>query len=162
GMCVNLAVLSNRRRDFRTAKGCLEEAELHHQAALKANPRHPVYRQFYRNNLDELVHANAGLLDQPAAVRAAERIRDFGWDPPGNAYDACCCLMRCIPVVQKDDQLDAGKRQAAVRFYGDQAMAMLRQAVAKGYKDAAHMSKDQDLDALRQRKDFKDLLAELE
>ena len=39
---------------------------------------------------------------------------------------------------------------------------MLRQAVAKGYKDAAHMKKDADLDALRERDDFKKLVAEME
>ena len=41
-------------------------------------------------------------------------------------------------------------------------MALLKQAVAKGYKDAAHMKKDKDLDPLREREDFKQLLAELE
>jgi hypothetical protein len=38
----------------------------------------------------------------------------------------------------------------------------LRQAFFKGYKDAAHMKQDRDLDALRGRDDFKKLLAELE
>ena len=41
-------------------------------------------------------------------------------------------------------------------------MAWLKQAVAAGYKDAAHMNQDQDLDAVRDREDFKTLLAELE
>jgi len=34
--------------------------------------------------------------------------------------------------------------------------------VQAGYKDAAHMKKDTDLDALRERDDFKKLFAELE
>jgi hypothetical protein len=38
----------------------------------------------------------------------------------------------------------------------------LRQAVAKGYKDAAHLKKDPDLDPLRGRGDFQKLLAEVE
>ncbi len=37
-----------------------------------------------------------------------------------------------------------------------------RQAVAAGYKDAAHIKQDKDLGALRERDDFKALLAELE
>ena len=41
-------------------------------------------------------------------------------------------------------------------------MAMLRAAVATGYKDAEHMKKDKDLDPLRQREDFKKQLAELQ
>ena len=47
-------------------------------------------------------------------------------------------------------------------FYGDAAVAMLRAAVAKGYKDAAHLKQDKDLDALREREDFKTLLGGLE
>ena len=61
--------------------------------------------------------------------------------------------------MEKDEP--EAQARAAVQFYGDQAMAMLRTAVAKGFKDAAHMKKDKDLDALREREDFKKLLAEL-
>jgi tetratricopeptide (TPR) repeat protein len=53
----------------------------------------------------------------------------------------------------------AGGKQADAE--AEQAMAWLRKAVAAGYKDAAHMEKDKDLDALRNREDFKKLLAEL-
>jgi hypothetical protein len=42
------------------------------------------------------------------------------------------------------------------------AVELLRKAVAKGYKDAAHMKKNPAFDALRQRDDFKKLLADLE
>jgi hypothetical protein len=44
----------------------------------------------------------------------------------------------------------------------EEAMALLKEAVAKGYKNAAHMKQDKDLDALRDRADFQKLLAELE
>ena len=54
------------------------------------------------------------------------------------------------------------KRQAEMQFYADQAMAMLRDAVAKGYKDAAHLKTDKDLDPIREREDFKKVVAELE
>jgi hypothetical protein len=40
-------------------------------------------------------------------------------------------------------------------------MAWLRKAVAAGFKDAGQMAKDSDLDALREREDFKKLMAEL-
>jgi hypothetical protein len=45
--------------------------------------------------------------------------------------------------------------------YADRAMEMLQRAVQAGYKDTAHMAKDNDLDALRQREDFKKLLESL-
>ncbi len=44
----------------------------------------------------------------------------------------------------------------------DRAMQWLQKAVQAGYKDAAHMKKDTDLDPLREREDFKKLVAELE
>jgi hypothetical protein len=40
------------------------------------------------------------------------------------------------------------QRQAAVQFYGDEAMKLLRDAVAKGFKDAARMKKDSTFDVI--------------
>jgi tetratricopeptide (TPR) repeat protein len=45
--------------------------------------------------------------------------------------------------------------------YADQAMELLRRAVKAGYRDAAHVKQDSDLESLRGRNDFKQLLAEL-
>jgi hypothetical protein len=45
--------------------------------------------------------------------------------------------------------------------YADRAMELLRRAVKAGYNDAAHLAKNNDLDALRQRDDFKKLLLSL-
>jgi hypothetical protein len=64
--------------------------------------------------------------------------------------------------VEKSEALDAAKREAAMQFYADQAMTMLQTAVAKGYKDVALMKRDEDLDPLRDREDFKKLLKELQ
>jgi hypothetical protein len=59
-------------------------------AARKANPRHPLYRQFYRKHLGMLTAAHAGLLEPDDTVRTAETYRDLGWDAPADAYDAAC------------------------------------------------------------------------
>jgi serine/threonine protein kinase/tetratricopeptide (TPR) repeat protein len=48
------------------------------------------------------------------------------------------------------------------RKQADLAMDRLKRAVAAGYRDVDHMKKDTDLDALRNRDDFKKLLTELE
>jgi serine/threonine protein kinase/tetratricopeptide (TPR) repeat protein len=162
GTLVNLAMLCNRRREFAAAAAHLEEASPYHEAALNANPRHPGYRQFYRNNLWVLAQARAGLLDQTGAVHAAEKIRDLGWDAGGNAYEAGCALARCIPIVKSDTTLDVAMRGAAMQFYGDHAMAMLRDALAKGFKDAARMKKNPDLRPLYEREDYKTFVAEME
>jgi hypothetical protein len=162
GSLVNLARLLRDRRNFPAARQALEEALPHHQAALKANPRHPAYREFYRNNLFGLVPTLAGLRDQAGAVQAAERLRDLGWNQATEAYYAACAMALCIPVVNQDESLSPEQRQQQASFYADQAMALLRQAVTQGYVDAGHMKKDTNLEPLRQRADFQKLLAELE
>jgi serine/threonine-protein kinase len=159
---VNRADLANRRRDFGAARRDLAEALPHHQEALRASATNPTYRQFYRAYLGTLIASYAGSQDQAAAVQAAEKLRDLGWDPAGDAYEAACALAQCIPLVEKDPQADAGRRHQQAQFYGDQALALLRTAVARGYKDAALMKKDTDLDPLRGLDDFKKLLAEVE
>jgi serine/threonine protein kinase len=48
------------------------------------------------------------------------------------------------------------------REYAERAMELLQKAVRAGYKDHAHMARDGDLDSIRGRDDFKELLAELQ
>ena len=158
----NMAYFDCYRGRFADAVTNVELAMPHHQMALKVNPGHPTYRQFYRNTLDTLVQAKAGVLDQDGAVRAGTEMRDLGWDAPNDAYLAARALARCIPIVRKADQLDAPMRQAAIQFYGDQAMAMLQDAVAKGWKKADKIKNDTAVDSIRQREDFKQLVEELE
>jgi tetratricopeptide (TPR) repeat protein len=160
--CVNLALLHEQQGNWAAAKGLLLEGRPHHLAALKANPRHPEYRRFYRNHLSALTQLHAGLLERDDAVRTAETCRDLGWDAPVDAYDAACGLSLCLPIVAKHAKLDDQRRQEAARFYGDAAMQLLREAVGKGYENVAHMKQDTDLDPLRPREDFKKLIGGLE
>src|SRR5262249_7888789 len=154
--------IHEQQGDRAAAKRLLLEGRPHHLAALKANPRHPAYRQSYRFHLAMLTASHAGLLEQEDAVRTAETCRGLGWDAPADAYNAACYLSRCVPVVAKHDKLDATRRKEAAQFYGDTAMKLLRDAVSKGYEDVALMKKDPDLDPLRRRADFRTLVAELE
>jgi tetratricopeptide (TPR) repeat protein/tRNA A-37 threonylcarbamoyl transferase component Bud32 len=160
--CVNLAILHLRQGNSAAAKRLLLEGRPHHLAVLKANPRDPTYRRFYRNHLSVLTEVHAGLLEQQDAVRTAETRRDVGWNAPADAYDAARFLGRCVLIVVKHDKLDDKQRQEAAQFYGDAAMKLLRDAVSKGFKGVAHMKKNTDLDPLRQREDFQKLVAHLE
>ena len=160
--CVTMAAVQAQKGNFVAAKCLLLEGRPHHLAALKANPRHPSYRQFYRHHLGMLTGVHAGLLEREDAVRAAETRRDMGWNAPADAYDAACFLSQCIPIVARQERLDDKQRNEAAQFYGDAAMRLLRDAVNKGYKDVAHMKKDADLNQLRRRQDFQKLIARLE
>jgi tetratricopeptide (TPR) repeat protein len=162
GSLVNLARLVGDRQDFVGARRLLEEALPYHRAALKANPRHPAYRDFYRNNAEMLADILLHLGAHADAAAAADQLAERAVDPPNDLYNAACFLARCVPLAEKDGQLPATRQKELARDYADRALAVLRQAVEKGYKDVANMEKDPDLNPLRQRDDFRRLLAGLE
>jgi non-specific serine/threonine protein kinase/serine/threonine-protein kinase len=55
----------------------------------------------------------------------------------------------------------SAKDQARQDEYARRAMDLLRQAVQAGYQDVAHLQQDTDLDPLRPRDDFQELLTKL-
>jgi tetratricopeptide (TPR) repeat protein len=82
--------------------------------------------------------------DPQAAAAGAPKWLADGW------YNSACVYA-----------VASGKVAGKEREYADRAVSLLRRAVQAGYRDAAHMRKDPDLDALRGREDFKKLLAGL-
>jgi tetratricopeptide (TPR) repeat protein len=110
-----------------------------------------VERPRFRMN-SALSRVRAGQVDP--ALKEAEQLAKIGHRFV--LYDAACVFA-----------LAANCRQEPGRVLSDEdcarrAMALLQQAVAKGYRDVEHMKKDEDLEALRKREDFKKLLADLE
>lgn len=69
-------------------------------------------------------------------------------------YDAACVYALSGAAAQ-DDPTHA-------ESCANRAIALLRQAIAKGWKNAEHLKTDRDLDSLRRRDDFQKLVAELE
>ena len=55
-----------------------------------------------------------------------------------------------------------GELKLNARFYGNEAMKMLRDAVAKGFNNAQQMKEDACLAPLREWEDFQKLLTELQ
>ncbi|HLJ93835.1 MAG TPA: serine/threonine-protein kinase [Gemmataceae bacterium] len=96
----------------------------------------------------------------PAGCRqTAEMWEKLNRADADSLYNAACWRAVTAAVLRAADPSPAGAKQADAE--AEQAMAWLKQAVAAGYKKAAHMEKDKDLDALRDREDFKKLLLEL-
>jgi serine/threonine protein kinase/tetratricopeptide (TPR) repeat protein len=104
--------------------------------------------------------ANAYLyLGQPAAALKLQeetlvlRKAKLGPDHPDtlmSMYNIACIYARMISkAADRDKQTDV-------------AMDSLKNAIAAGFKDLALLKKDTDIDALRDREDFKKLVADLE
>jgi hypothetical protein len=75
-----------------------------------------------------------------------------------------CCYAHCVAGVavgKKAEGLTAQDR-ATLESHAARAVAVLREAIQKGFVNVAHIKKNNYLDPLRSRADFQKLLAELE
>jgi tetratricopeptide (TPR) repeat protein len=162
GRLVKLANLNQQRRQFAAAVQLLEQARPHHQAALAADPKNATHRQLHRNSLRVMAECLLGLADHARLATTAEELGGLGYDPATDTYNAACYLCRCVALADKDPQLPETRRKELAQNYADRALALLRQAIVRGYEDPAHMKKVPDLQPLRARDDFKKLLADLE
>ncbi len=100
-------------------------------------------------------HAEAALLARQAAALWENR-NDADKD---SLYNAACCRAFAATAVRAADPSAEGTKQASDD--ADRAMALLQKAVAAGWCNVAHMEADRDLDAIRDRADFKELLGRL-
>jgi tetratricopeptide (TPR) repeat protein len=135
--------------------------------------------------LDRALEIQGGLVRQEPGVKDYARLlaRQHFWQgkaqrTKGNrgealaAYREARAVLEKVPPEEAGDFLDLATVRAAEGTLAagpaDQekqaglAVAALRQAVARGYKDLKRLTADEDLAPLRPRRDFKDLLADLE
>jgi hypothetical protein len=78
----------------------------------------------------------------------------------GGLYDAACIRAVTAATIRAADETGLAAKEADAE--ADRAMAWLKQAVAAGWNDVAHMKQDTDLDSLRERDDFKSVMRDLE
>jgi tetratricopeptide (TPR) repeat protein len=158
----NLAQALMRRGDFPESRRLLEQAVRHQSNALKSNPQHAVYRQYLYNHYWNLAEVLLRQGEHGAAAGAAAESAGVFPDRGGSLYDAACYLARCVPLAEKDARLPEEKRRELAGQYAERSGKLLREAVRNGFKDIEHLKKDTDLDPLRSRPGFPDLLKELE
>jgi serine/threonine-protein kinase len=97
--------------------------------------------------------ANTVRAGDPAAAAEVEAVLSAAPALPERLYDAVCVLALASATVKDDATL--ADRHAA------RAVVLLRQAFAKGYTNVTHMLQDADLDSLRLRPDYIELLWDL-
>jgi tetratricopeptide (TPR) repeat protein len=162
GTYVNRASLARNRKDYEQARKWLEEAQPFHLSALTSKPDHPGYRQYYLNNQTLLVLVNAEAGDPAAAIAAADQIPKLGWLPAANAYHAAMLMVACADMAGQNSKLNEADRKIQSQQYADQAMALLKLAVANGFSDATRLKSDPALKSIRAREDFGALLKQLQ
>ncbi len=81
---------------------------------------------------------------------------------PFDLYDLACLYSVLSGLGPLDKTVPADQVQRIRTAAADRAMTVLRRAVAAGFNDVAHMRFHQNLDPLRARRDFQELLLDLE
>ncbi len=93
-------------------------------------------------------------------LEATEKFEKLNRTDSRSLYHAARYRAIAAALLQSADKSPEGAKRA--RAQANQAMSWLKKAISAGYKDARNMGQDQDLDALRDRDDFKNLAADLE
>jgi len=94
------------------------------------------------------------------AVQAVAKLRELGTANSGQLYNAACVYSLAVAAIkpEKDgDPLTAEQSTTRQKQVAD-SLATLREAIAAGYKDFAHMQEDPDLAPLQELPEFKALL----
>jgi serine/threonine protein kinase len=99
--------------------------------------------------------AEAGAL----ARESAELFEKQHRAQPRDLYAVACFRAIVAAAIRASDKSPEGEKQAVAE--ADRAMAWLKKAVDAGFINHDHMTKDTDLDVLRDRADFKALMSEL-
>jgi tetratricopeptide (TPR) repeat protein len=131
----NFAQLLLRRNKPAEAAKLLEEAVTAQIAALKADPKAPVFRQFLRNHFRNLTDVRLALGDHVRAARAAAeppRLFPYSWQEHMHAVQQ---LGHCIHLARKDG-LPEPKRRELIQAYVLAARKHAREAVKRCGNDA--------------------------
>jgi tetratricopeptide (TPR) repeat protein len=186
GTCCNLGDLLRERGDPQAALPLFARAIDVLGPIHARTPRNVTARQFLRNTYWGRAVALGKLGRHADAVTDWDRAIDLSdaGGQPGLRLLRADCRVRAGDIAgatAEADKLAADKDASADTLYGaacihalsaaavkadvdrhaSRAVALLRQAIERGYADVAHLRADTDLEALRGREDFKVLVAGL-
>ncbi|MFO0954140.1 MAG: serine/threonine-protein kinase [Isosphaeraceae bacterium] len=159
------AFLLGRLGFVQVRQGRLEEAERNLNESRRLYRGGLAWPRHQQQNVELTLEALAGLyrargLARESAAACIER-RGFLEGDPVSLYDTACDLVRCVELVKPGVAGFTPEQAAERRRYADEAMVTLARAVAEGWKDAVLTSRDRDLAPLRDRDDFRALLARM-
>ena len=92
------------------------------------------------------------------AIQAVAKLRELGTATADQLYNAACVYSLCAAAIKPEPDALTAEQSAARQQHIAEALATLREAIAAGFKDFAHMQKDPDLTPLRYLPEFKALL----
>jgi tetratricopeptide (TPR) repeat protein len=138
-------------RRWREALQLLERADDCQRAALAASPRNSEFQKRLRVHLLNLTKVHQALNQPAQAIELARELLSLAGTHPTDLYNVACAMASSIPITRGEER----------RSLAAEAVQTLQRAVAAGWNDAGKTSRDPDMAPLRDREDFRRLLAEL-
>lgn len=108
----------------------------------------------------ELMHAYARSGDHERASAIARKLEPEYAQDSRILIHVSSCFALCASAVSKGKQEDAltGEERQQRQSYADHAVKILSQAVERGYHGIADIENDPDLESIRDRADFREIL----
>jgi hypothetical protein len=133
-----------------------------HRSLHKGSPRVGEYRKRLSDHLHGLAALERKLQDHAAAVETSLECRALWPKEPTELFAIARELASCVPLVGRGKaELSAEETNVRQRYAG-LAMETLVQAVERGYKNVEVLRSATELGPLRDREDFKKVLASVE
>jgi len=167
--------LQRQRAEVSESLAIAQKARMLFERLVAENPQNFEFRIDLARSYNNLGRQFQQTGEFAEALRSFQRAMDLYESVPDldseTAYKLACTVARCIPLLGTKNQATDSRRTTAEpskgdqlrrRFYGDRAIAALRRAVQAGCVNAQTLETDTDLDPLRDRSDFKELVKDLE
>jgi tetratricopeptide (TPR) repeat protein len=159
----NLGLACFAQSQLPQAREHLERSVDRLRKTLAISPDHAIYREFLRDNCQNLAEVLVVSGDHAAAAQSARALTGIFPELAKDRYAAACFLARCVRLAADDSRLGADQRQTLTRTYADESLAALRKAIEQGFDDLAQLRRDRDsvFEAVETRSDFQAIVAQL-
>ena len=144
------------------ARPVLHQAIAILSVAVERAPRVPAYRSQLAMHYDLLAVVEADAGRPRDAVSALHKRRALWPDNAGELYRTACTLALVVQRRSKGKEQFTPAEQAERREHAELVLKLLREAAARGFRDAARLRREPLLQWLHGRDDFRLLLAEVE
>ena len=148
---------ANDKEEYREAVELLERALTLQARALAQSPDNQLYQTYSANHHCSLAMALAGLGRVEEAASAVRR--SLALNHVDTFYDCATVLARCAEhAANEGNATDAGKSEE----YAAQALDLLEKVIEQGQPKAKQVRTAPELDFLRDRPEFQELLRRLD
>jgi serine/threonine protein kinase/WD40 repeat protein/tetratricopeptide (TPR) repeat protein len=137
------------------------EAARRQRAALALRPTDPRIRNLWRYHQGHLATTLQRMGRHADAADAIREVPRLAPDDPAVLLQAARLLAGCVAVAERNPGFPYPVGLVLARGYGAEAIALAREAVAKGLADVTPLRSDTDFDPVRSRDEFRRLLDEL-